>query len=87
MNTFNFHEVAEQLILFIQKQYGITISEIVLDFAKDQLGIEWFLGCKAFKYVDKGQRPSNFKDIIRGAILSRLMYFGKNPELKRMMIK
>lgn len=45
--------MAEQLIKFIVKQYGITLSEIYLDFIKDLNGVEWLIGCKGFKVVDK----------------------------------
>lgn len=53
LQSFTFEDTAEQLVAFISKHYGITLSEITLDFIKDLKGNEWLITCKGFRVVDK----------------------------------
>lgn len=44
-----FEEVAQDLISFINKAHRIKLSEIVIDFTKDQVGEYFFVGVKYFR--------------------------------------
>ena len=85
MSSFNFGAVAEQLITFILKHYGITVKQIVLDFVKDLNGTEWLLGCKAFKTVKKhATREHSQHDKLRNAFLKSLSR--TSTEAKKLLI-
>eukprot|EP00347_Sterkiella_histriomuscorum_P020821 403336337 len=86
MNTFSFHQVAEQLILLIQKHYGITIKEIVLDFIKDINGVEWLIGCRAFKTVPR-QDAASSSDKFRHGLLFDLLRNNSEARLMHQRLK
>jgi hypothetical protein len=54
----------------------LTLSEIVLDFLKDINEVEWFLGCKGFKVVQKHEVIKDVSLRFKKSMLQNLFGFG-----------
>ena len=42
-------QLAKQLVLFLQRMFGVRVQEIVLDFIKDANKQYWLIGCQGFR--------------------------------------
>ena len=84
MHSFSFPQVADQLLLFLLKHYGLTLKQIGLDFIRDYNGVEWLIGCKAFKTVPRGSdQNKTLLDKFGKAFMTDILSQTNNKEARK----
>lgn len=55
---------------FFEKYTGYFVEEMVCDFIKDESGLWWFIGCRAFKLNGSNGKPSLKYFLSEGALMA-----------------